>query len=361
MTNDDRPPGTEGFSQGEAHRYVDERSPDEVFALLGNETRMAIVRGIWEADEEEISFSTLYDRVDVGDSGQFNYHLTKLLDHFVEKTDDGYRLREAGRQVVAAVMVGAIHTDPSAEFHDLSTACFYCGGTLTMAYADGYVVVRCTDCHGSFSAGEGEAESDRVDAVDAPIAHEDADAAVETDAVEDADAAVETDAIANNLITRVHLPPAGLRRRTPDEIVDAAWTWQSSQLLAMNNGVCPTCSGAVDRSLEICTEHETSEDGLCRHCGSRYQTLVTYACSVCSKTMTTTVFSAVSIEPPILEFGRAHGIEPLRPRWDDATRVDDFSERVVSTNPVRIRLEMTIDDDSLTTTVDESLQTIGDS
>ena len=55
-----------------------------------------------------LAFSSLYDRVDVDDSGQFNYHLDKLAGHFVPNTDHGYALARPRRRVVESVLVGPV-------------------------------------------------------------------------------------------------------------------------------------------------------------------------------------------------------------------------------------------------------------
>ena len=64
---------------------LDGLTPDEAFAVLGNEIRLDIVRVLWNADAaheyddvsdtaETISFSELRRRVDIDDNGKFNYH-----------------------------------------------------------------------------------------------------------------------------------------------------------------------------------------------------------------------------------------------------------------------------------------------
>ena len=39
--------------------------PDEVFALLADETRITILQALWETDGQEASFSTLRDGLSV--------------------------------------------------------------------------------------------------------------------------------------------------------------------------------------------------------------------------------------------------------------------------------------------------------
>lgn len=49
---------------------------------------------------ESLSFTELRERVGVRQGAQFNYHLDKLVGHFVTKTDGGYSLRPTGHRVI---------------------------------------------------------------------------------------------------------------------------------------------------------------------------------------------------------------------------------------------------------------------
>ena len=53
-------------------------SPDEAFAVLGDETRLQILQTLGEADEP-LAFSALFDRIEYDDSSNFGYHLDKLV------------------------------------------------------------------------------------------------------------------------------------------------------------------------------------------------------------------------------------------------------------------------------------------
>jgi hypothetical protein len=77
--------------------------PDEAFAVLGNETRLAILLALEGADDP-LAYSELKRAVGVYDSGRFNYHLDKLLGHFIDGTGNGYRLRDVGRRAAQAVV-----------------------------------------------------------------------------------------------------------------------------------------------------------------------------------------------------------------------------------------------------------------
>jgi DNA-binding transcriptional ArsR family regulator len=80
-------------------RSVDD--PAEAFELLGDETRLAILRALADADEP-LTFTRLRERCGVADSGRFSYHLRRLCEYFVHETTDGYELEPAGDRVIAA-------------------------------------------------------------------------------------------------------------------------------------------------------------------------------------------------------------------------------------------------------------------
>ncbi len=124
---------------------VERQSPEVAFALLGNETRVAIVRTLSGFDDP-VAFSELREAVGTQDSGQFNYHLGKLVGSFVRRTDDGYTLTLAGDRVVGALMAGAYTATVSFDPIEMDAECPECGAPLVVEYADEHVVIRCTDC-----------------------------------------------------------------------------------------------------------------------------------------------------------------------------------------------------------------------
>lgn len=87
-------------------RNIDESEalpPDRALSILGNETRIAILRVLGSADEEVVPFSTLRKRVGIEDSGQFNYHLNQLAGHYIRHTPDGYALCQAGTDALEVI------------------------------------------------------------------------------------------------------------------------------------------------------------------------------------------------------------------------------------------------------------------
>jgi len=141
---------------------VETADPETVFKALSDATRVDILLALWDtddrsssssdsrarrnADDRTATFSALREAVGVADSGQFNYHLDKLRDRFVRKTDDGYELTLAGSQIVGAIHNGAYTMNGSIEPIDLDAPCPTCGADRRFTYEDETVRVECTEC-----------------------------------------------------------------------------------------------------------------------------------------------------------------------------------------------------------------------
>ena len=78
-----------------------EESLTDPLEVLASEIRIGVLRELADADRP-LSFSELRERVDVRDSGKFNYHLNRLQSYFVRRSEGGYELHHAGSRIVAA-------------------------------------------------------------------------------------------------------------------------------------------------------------------------------------------------------------------------------------------------------------------
>lgn len=224
--------------------YGDEKlTPEQAFQLLGNETRLAILFALWDAYDPDrsvtvLSFSELYQRVDYDDPGNFNYHLDKLLGHFVTKTDDGYALRHTGlkfvRSVIAGTGVGRL--DPV----EVDSTCPLCDASKVVAYEDELLSISCSECDGHWGPGGGYPRG--------------------------------------TLMTK-KLPPVCLVERTPDELLHVAEVLSRHLFQLAIEGTCPECTGPMSTSLTICEEHE--HGGLCEHCGRQFWAVYQFRCGVC--------------------------------------------------------------------------------
>jgi len=121
-------------------------NPEEAFSLIADEIRFGILMALWESEETPLPFSGLHDRVDVRDSGQFNYHLDKLTPAFVRQYEEGYDLTHAGMQIIGAAVSGT-YTDADVTIDPVPVSeCPDCGGGLEASYDRGFIEIECPDC-----------------------------------------------------------------------------------------------------------------------------------------------------------------------------------------------------------------------
>lgn len=103
----------------------------EAFGVLGDDLRLAILLALWDHREpwerhQGLAFSELFDRLEVSDSGQFNYHLDKLVPRFVERSDETYRLTQTGFKLIQTVMAGTGVTESRMDKTTVDRDCPFC-------------------------------------------------------------------------------------------------------------------------------------------------------------------------------------------------------------------------------------------
>ncbi|MFB6193550.1 MAG: winged helix-turn-helix domain-containing protein [Halobaculum sp.] len=309
---------------GEPLAEEERLAPDEAFSILGNETRVEILRALGEAGEP-LAFSTLYDRVEAANSAQFNYHLDKAVGHFVERAGEKYRLAPAGERVVEAVLSGAVTDQPETRRTPVDVSCHYCGGSVETAWRAGGLDLYCTECAGRYGG------SPRLD---------------------------ETDRSVEGYLGRHPFPPAGVRNRTPSEAVCASWTWGNLEVLALASGLCPRCGATVDRSVSVCDDHES--EGVCGTCDGRYAVTATFDCTNCIHSTGGDPIVALAATTELFALLAGNGYNPVDP--DSLTRVEavhgGYEETIHSRDPLRADYTFAVEGDRLTLSVDESLRVI---
>ena len=297
-------------------------SPDDAFSALGNETRMDILRTLGGADGQ-LAFSELYDSVDISDSGQFSYHLDKLVGHFVRKTDDGYELRHAGRRVIEAVLSGAITENAVLEPVSTDYPCPFCGTDVEVSYGEERRLFRCPECPGVVRGG-GTMEP--------------------------------TGDLPTGTIDVGYLPPAGLEDRSPSELITTSSTWNVIERVGMSNGVCPRCAGRVEHSVQVCEEH--SDTGICDHCNRRHAVSIFSQCQTCLHKKGGMFQRFLLAEPELRSFWDSRGIDLFAPSPEDAHYFVGYDEEVLSVDPFKARFSFTADGDTLTLTVNDDLDIV---
>lgn len=302
-------------------------SPDEAFSTLGNETRIRILQTLGET-HGSLSFTDLRERVGIPQGRQFNYHLDKLVGHFVERTDDGYHLLQAGRRVIEAVLSGAVTETPEIEPVRVDLPCFNCGAPVEICFREEMVWMACTECSGDY--GE-SSESDY---------------SVPWDLEE-----------RGGLLGGYYLPPSGVRGRTASEVVQTAYTWTVIEELSLASGICPRCSAGVYRSVRVCESHEAIDE-ICETCGRRYAVWLDTHCTNCVYFLQGPFELHLLAHTDFLAFVISNGINPLSWTPELNRMTSEYDEEVLSTEPFNARFTFEIDDDALTMTVDDDLNVV---
>lgn len=300
----------------------------ETFEILGNETRLAVLFALWEANDPAppmteyrqpvFSFSELRDLVGVRDSGQFNYHLNKLTGQFVEQTDEGYRITAAALQILEAVLAGTLSRDASFEGEPIDADCPQCGGSVVIDYSDNRLTRRCTNCEGKYYAP------------DAP----------------------------SGLLAQGTRQPAGLANRTPQEFHRAGNIRSHHQNLIMKEGVCPECTGTVSTTISVCEDHDPGDGTVCKQCGYVNEMQPFWICDMCKFLHTGPFHSVTYTESAVIAFFNEHGLDPHELYYSGSTgQLHDAVEDVVlrSEEPLRVVVTYELDGDRLQVTLDEEI------
>ncbi|MDY6764887.1 MAG: helix-turn-helix domain-containing protein [Halobacteria archaeon] len=310
------------FNSGSLSR--DKLNPEEVFATLGNKHRMGIIRELDKRQsvnartpDDPVPYSELLAATDIQDKGQFNYHLGKLTDIFVEKRTEGYLLTHAGREVVRAVKAGSFTARPDTiPIPVESVTCPYCGSKgLWFGYEGGVLFFGCNDC-------EGMAPDDPNEEI-------------------------------SGIVQAGRFPASGLVDRTPEEIYHLGPIWGNFVHRLLSEGLCPSCAGNVEATVDVCSNHP--EEGVCETCGERYAGGVSYTCAVCGYGEAMPLWGRALVHEEMFRFAYNRGVNLNRPSASDLKMTRDIEEEVLSTDPPRVRYSFTIEGDTLTMTIDDSL------
>lgn len=274
----------------------DSVSPDEAFWLLGEETRLGILRAVWEAESDAVPFTEIRDRVGNPDSGAFNYHLDKLRGLFLARTDDGYELSQAGLEVVRAIMAGVLTDQPELAPGAIDGSCVHCGGGLVAEY-DRYGKVKCGGC------GE--------------------------------------------LVMWNEFPPAGLGGRSVTEFADAFDRWTQHRFRLAMDRVCPNCASGMEvRRVSDSADGEVSIAGQFR-------------CGTCKYEARVPLFGFVIGLPAVVAFFYEDGIDVTSlPYWRVRELADAFREEVVSEDPWLAEVTVVNDDRELVVRIDEAFDAV---
>lgn len=297
-------------------------SPEEVFAILGNTTRVGILQALWTQfvsgpHTNALPYSDLFDRVDITDSGNFSYHLEKLTGPFVHRTDAGYALKQTGINVIRAVVAGTVTTDPSFDSTPIDIECPICNGTVEVAYEDELLTASCTVCGGLLSWD------------DTP-----------------------------GFLFGGLVPPAIMDQRPVEEAFRAGVTFVMYQIAALQAGVCPHCGGLPDQQLDVCFDHRPGEGDHCPHCDRRHRAEAWMGCGTCKWSVFPPASVAVLSEPVVTAFYHDRGIDHRFATWEGIARSFDIEEEVLTQDPLRLGFRVPASSDTFEIAIDENLDVV---
>lgn len=270
---------------------------ERAFSALGHEIRLEILNVLADAAESgepALTFSAVYDRVDIDSTSQLSYHLDPLVGLFVRDTEDGYGLTQAGDRVVRAIRSGMYADRPSFEPTTLDGRCPYCDATvLTAAYRESALAVECDTCGGR--------------------------------------------------VVTFDLSPAESRERTSIETLHSCNRRAHHEYATSLQGTCPTCGGSTDIDIESNdTPDSYSCVSTCRHCGLR---------------LFAPLEVRLLHHPAVVSFYWAHGIDAATlPLWDLPQFVREWEVDALATDPYEFRVTVVHEGESIQLTVDADLQ-----
>lgn len=232
-------------------------SPEEAFSVLGDDVRLSILLELTRAASEQgsdaaLSFSELRRRVDVEDSGRFNYHLNRLTGDFVRDDDDGYRARYPGLQVVSTIYAG-LYSEPDRTSVESEYDCPNCERPLEITYQDLSLTLQCVE-HGRM--------------VDYPA------------------------------------PPGALEGRTLPELMTVVFKRAMSEVESAIAGICQRCWGTAEVGwpVEPPVENEMHPDD---------RLWVEIACDRCWLNYKTTYRTVIAAHPAVRGFYTSNGYDQV--------------------------------------------------
>lgn len=289
---------------------TDERFDRETaFSLLADDTRVRIVEELGDATVSpetgipRLSYADLKSRVDIRDSGRFNYHLQKLLGNYVAKEDAGYRLRWPGMVLYRALVAGLLanETDPSIDRFPVGVDCHRCGEPVEAHLYETLFRVRCWACDANY--------------------------------------------------TDIYVPSRGLVGGSHEEVLRTVHRRSRTVLDAMTSGQCPWCANEVALKVRagdgpLPSLHDTRE----------FDAYAIYRCTDCTGFHYMPVSQVLLYHPATIAFYHDHGKDLTAiPKWTLRWAVTGETTTVLERDPWRFAVRVPLDDEVLVAELDADL------
>lgn len=285
---------------------------ETAFSLLADNTRVRIIKELGAATASpetgipRLSYADLKSRVDIRDSGHFNYHLTKLVGYYVAKEDEGYRLRWPGMVLYRTLVAGLLtdESDPIDERFPVGTACHRCGEPIEATLYETLFRVRCWTCDANY--------------------------------------------------TDIYFPSHGLVGRSRDESLQAVHRRSRTILGSMTAGQCPWCASKVTAEI-----HEDDGSLPSRHDTRTLDPYVIYHCTDCTGFQYMPVSQVLLYHPITIAFYHDHGKDLTAiPTWSLSWAVTGETTMILNTDPWRFSVRVPLDDEELIAELDSDLNVV---
>ncbi|WP_254864179.1 DUF7351 domain-containing protein [Halovivax gelatinilyticus] len=272
------------------------------FEIVGNEIRARILYALGSSrDGTEpppvVPFSELRRATDGDvDSSKFNYHLQRLVGRYVERTDEGYRMRPAGMLLYRTIRAGTITRDLSPRSIDTGIGCYRCDGTIVADSSYGEFWLTCDAC--------------------------------------------------DHFYDMVMVPPGAVGRGDDPDLLARLDARNRHERFAFGRGSCPLCANRVTPSIRDVDVYPYTDTELIDH-------HVHWACDHCGHRSYASVGMTVIDRPPVVSFFADRGVDlAAAPVW---TREFAMTDRSVERLADGLSLTLTCGGDSMELFVDERL------
>jgi len=211
------------------------------------------------------------------------------LDDFVVKTDAGYRLSRAGMELLSTIASGVLDTDWAWGPVDAPGTCPFCDDDVVLHYTDGKLHLTCG-----------------TDDHTMPLS----------------------------------APPSLLETHSETDVVDKIALLEYQWSETTRQGVCTDCHGRLTGHIEhggLQPDHYHYH-AHCQRCGYQHGVPLGLHCLT---------------HPTVARFHHDHDVDPRTTPWWTLDWTKPGTETTLQTDPLRIQIDITIDKETLTLTIDE--------
>lgn len=285
-----------------------ERTPEDVFGLLADDIRLDILRTVALAQQEEqetgiaaLSFSDIYDRVDVDNTSKLSYHLGELTGAFLRKHEGDYAFTHAGEQLVRFILAENYRSPEDFGTIETEGQCLYCGETALQATLhEQYFFIRCSEC--------------------------------------------------NRPAFSYRVRPAQVQARTDSDLIESVIWEQAGDFVKMRQDVCPDCAGDLETEV-IDAENESVPDSVPVSFATRSE------CQQCLRFMSVPLTHAAAYHPESVAFHWEHGVDIMGTgMWELHQYLLDgtWTSKRTGSNSVEYQVELRRDATSLRLYLDDA-------